>query len=138
LAECRTFFHPGGGALALRFGTPIAGRDKPKSDHVALLHLFLGGLREPFASWTFVSDHDPRQPRRNHLAFEPRQARDQALAAHFRQPGWNSSAEAFNVTLELVRRAYTKEQIGKLWSGNLLRVWGEVEKVAQGLQTGPH
>ena len=50
--------------------------------------------------------------------------------------GWNSSAEAFNVTLELVRRGYTEEQIGKLWSGNLLRVWGEVEKVAQKLQKG--
>jgi membrane dipeptidase len=48
--------------------------------------------------------------------------------------GWNSSAEAFNVTLELVRRGYTEEQIGKLWSGNLLRVWGEVEKVAQKLR----
>ena len=42
--------------------------------------------------------------------------------------GWNSSAEAFNVTLELVRRGYTEEQIGKIWSGNLLRVWGEVKK----------
>ena len=48
--------------------------------------------------------------------------------------GWNSAAEAFNVTLELVRRGYTEEQIGKLWSGNLLRVWGEVEKVAQRLK----
>lgn len=48
--------------------------------------------------------------------------------------GWNSAAEAFNVTLELVRRGYTEEQIGKLWSGNLLRVWGEVEKVAAKLR----
>ncbi len=48
--------------------------------------------------------------------------------------GWNSAAEAFNVTLELVRRGYTEEQIGRLWSGNLLRVWGEVQKVAQKLQ----
>jgi membrane dipeptidase len=48
--------------------------------------------------------------------------------------GWNSAAEAFNVSLELVRRGYTEEQIGKLWSGNLLRVWGEVEKVAKDLQ----
>jgi membrane dipeptidase len=47
--------------------------------------------------------------------------------------GWNSAAEAFNVTLELVRRGYTEQQIGKLWSGNLLRVWGEVEKAAQKL-----
>jgi len=29
---------------------------------------------------------------------------------------------------------YTEEQIGKLWSGNLLRVWGDVEKVAPKLQ----
>jgi len=48
--------------------------------------------------------------------------------------GWNSAAETFNVTLELVRRGYTEEQIGKIWSGNLLRVWGEVEKVARQLQ----
>jgi membrane dipeptidase len=45
--------------------------------------------------------------------------------------GWNSATEAFNVTLELVRRGYTEDQIGKLWSGNLLRVWGEVQKIAQ-------
>jgi membrane dipeptidase len=50
--------------------------------------------------------------------------------------GWNSAAETFNVTLELVRRGYTEEQIGKIWSGNLLRVWAEVEKVAKGIQAG--
>jgi membrane dipeptidase len=48
--------------------------------------------------------------------------------------GWNSAAEAFNVTLELVRRGYTEEQIGKMWSGNLLRVWSETEKVAKEIQ----
>jgi membrane dipeptidase len=47
--------------------------------------------------------------------------------------GWNSAAEAFNITLELVRRGYTEKQIGQMWSGNLLRVWGEVEKVARKL-----
>jgi membrane dipeptidase len=50
--------------------------------------------------------------------------------------GWNSAAETFNVTLELVRRGYTEEQIGKIWSGNLLRVWSEVEKVAKDIQAG--
>ena len=50
--------------------------------------------------------------------------------------GWNSAAESFNLTLELVRRGYTEEQIAKIWSGNLLRVWSEVEKVAAGIQTG--
>src|SRR5687767_6614868 len=48
--------------------------------------------------------------------------------------GWNGAEETFNVTLELVRRGYTEEQIGKLWSGNLLRVMSEVEKVARQLQ----
>ena len=51
--------------------------------------------------------------------------------------GWNSAAESFNVTLELVRRGYTEEQIGKIWSGNLLRVWRETERVAQDIQGGP-
>jgi membrane dipeptidase len=50
--------------------------------------------------------------------------------------GWNSASETFNVTLELVRRGYTEEQIAKIWSGNLLRVWGEVEKVAGQIQGG--
>jgi membrane dipeptidase len=45
--------------------------------------------------------------------------------------GWNSAAETFNVTLELVRRNYTEEQIAKIWSGNLLRVWSDVERVAK-------
>ncbi len=38
------------------------------------------------------------------------------------------------MTLELVRRGYTEAQIAQLWSGNLLRVMGEVEKVAARLQ----
>ncbi|HSL23128.1 MAG TPA: dipeptidase [Vicinamibacterales bacterium] len=41
--------------------------------------------------------------------------------------GWNDASETFNVTLELVRRGYSEEQIGKLWSGNLLRVMQQVE-----------
>jgi membrane dipeptidase len=32
--------------------------------------------------------------------------------------GWDSAAEAFNVTLELVRRGHTEQQIGKMWGGN--------------------
>jgi membrane dipeptidase len=45
--------------------------------------------------------------------------------------GWNDASETFNVTLELVRRGYTEQQIGKLWSGNLLRVMGEVQRLAE-------
>ncbi len=48
--------------------------------------------------------------------------------------GWNSAAETFNVTLELVRRGYTEEQIGALWSGNLLRVLDDVQRTAQEIQ----
>jgi membrane dipeptidase len=44
--------------------------------------------------------------------------------------GWNGADESFNVTLELVRRGYTEEQIRKLWGGNLLRVWGENQRRA--------
>ena len=44
--------------------------------------------------------------------------------------GWRDASETFNVTLELVRRGYGEADIRKLWGGNLLRVWKEVERVA--------
>jgi membrane dipeptidase len=44
--------------------------------------------------------------------------------------GWRDASETFNVTLELVRRGYTEQQISKIWSGNLLRVMDEVQKIA--------
>ncbi len=48
--------------------------------------------------------------------------------------GWDSAADTFNVTLELVRRGYDEAAITKLWGANLLRVWREVEAVARRLQ----
>jgi membrane dipeptidase len=48
--------------------------------------------------------------------------------------GWSDASETFNVTLELVRRGYTEEQIAALWSGNLLRVLDQVQKVAEKIQ----
>jgi membrane dipeptidase len=48
--------------------------------------------------------------------------------------GWNDASETLNVTLELVRRGYTEEQIEKLWGGNLLRVMDEVQRIAAELQ----
>ncbi len=48
--------------------------------------------------------------------------------------GWNSAAETHNVTIELVRRGYTEEQIAALWSGNLLRVLDQVQEVAREIQ----
>ncbi len=43
---------------------------------------------------------------------------------------WSDASETFNVTLELVKRGYTEEEISKLWGGNLLRVLDEVQLVA--------
>ena len=49
--------------------------------------------------------------------------------------GWNDAGETLNVTTELLRRGYTEEQIGKIWSGShLLRVMEQVAKVAKALQ----
>lgn len=45
--------------------------------------------------------------------------------------GWNDASESRNVTRELVRRGYDEEQIGKIWGRNLLRVWREVERLAE-------
>ncbi|MDP3180763.1 MAG: membrane dipeptidase, partial [Bacteroidota bacterium] len=36
-----------------------------------------------------------------------------------------------NITLELVRRGYSEKEIRKIWGGNLLRVFRDVEKVAE-------
>ncbi len=51
--------------------------------------------------------------------------------------GWDNAGETFNVTLELVRRGYTEEQIGKIWGGNLLRVLGDVERYAARVKMRP-
>jgi membrane dipeptidase len=38
-------------------------------------------------------------------------------------------SEMENITLELVKRGYTEEQIVKIWGGNFMRVFKEVEKL---------
>lgn len=48
--------------------------------------------------------------------------------------GWNDASETLNVTVELVKRGYSEEDIEKLWGGNLLRVMDEVQAVAKDLQ----
>ena len=47
---------------------------------------------------------------------------------------WKDASETFNVTYELVKRGYSKEQIKKLWGLNLLRVLDEVEKISKELR----
>ena len=48
--------------------------------------------------------------------------------------GWQDASETFNVTLELVKRGYTEEEISKIWSGNLLRVLDEVQEISSKLK----
>jgi membrane dipeptidase len=48
--------------------------------------------------------------------------------------GWNDAAETGNVTAELRSRGYSEEDIAKIWSGNLLRVWRSVEDRAAQLK----
>ena len=47
--------------------------------------------------------------------------------------GWSDASETLNVTLELVKRGYSQEEIAKLWGGNLLRVLDEVQAVAKSM-----
>jgi membrane dipeptidase len=49
--------------------------------------------------------------------------------------GWNDASETLNVTIELVKRGYTEDQIEQLWSGNLLRVLDEVQEIAKEIQS---
>lgn len=44
--------------------------------------------------------------------------------------GWENASEARNVTAELITRGYSDQDIAKLWGGNFLRVWGEVQKLS--------
>jgi membrane dipeptidase len=44
--------------------------------------------------------------------------------------GWHDASETPNVTAELLRRGYSEEQLAKIWSGNLLRLWAEVARAA--------
>lgn len=44
--------------------------------------------------------------------------------------GWDDASETFNVTLELVKRGYSEEEIKLLWGENLLRVMDEVQALA--------
>lgn len=44
--------------------------------------------------------------------------------------GWSGADETLNVTLELVRRGYSEQDIEKIWSGNVLRILAAAEEVA--------
>ena len=45
--------------------------------------------------------------------------------------GFNDASEALNVTLELLKRGYSKDDITKIWGGNFIRVWRTAEKAIE-------
>lgn len=45
------------------------------------------------------------------------------------------ASEVMNITIELVRRGYSEEEIAKIWGGNLIRVFKEVQAVASEIQS---
>ncbi|AIR90169.1 pyoverdine-tailoring dipeptidase-like protein PvdM [Pseudomonas cremoricolorata] len=45
--------------------------------------------------------------------------------------GWNDVSESRNVTAELLQRGYSEADIGKLWGGNFLRTWAQVQQAGQ-------
>ncbi|MHA2039600.1 MAG: membrane dipeptidase, partial [Promethearchaeota archaeon] len=44
--------------------------------------------------------------------------------------GWKDVSENINVTKELLKRGYSKKDIERIWSGNILKLWEKVEKGA--------
>lgn len=44
--------------------------------------------------------------------------------------GCKSVAEMKNITIELLRRGYSREEIGKIWGGNIMRVFRKVVETA--------
>jgi membrane dipeptidase len=44
--------------------------------------------------------------------------------------GWHDAADSPNITAELVRRGYGREELAALWGGNFLRVLRQAETAA--------
>jgi microsomal dipeptidase-like Zn-dependent dipeptidase len=47
--------------------------------------------------------------------------------------GWENVGDVRNITAELIQRGYSEADIAKLWGGNFLRVWDQVQKAAKPL-----
>ncbi len=46
-------------------------------------------------------------------------------------PGFMNHGDGLNITAQLLRRGYSQQDIHKIWGGNLMRVWREVEAAAE-------
>ena len=42
--------------------------------------------------------------------------------------GYQDASDAINVTVGLMQRGYSDEDIEKIWGGNFLRVWRQAER----------
>ena len=45
--------------------------------------------------------------------------------------GFDNASDALNVTVELLKRGYSEDDITKIWGGNFIRVWLAAEKAAE-------
>ena len=45
--------------------------------------------------------------------------------------GFDDASDALNVTIELLKRGYSEEDIFKIWGGNFMRVWRAAEKATE-------
>ena len=45
------------------------------------------------------------------------------------------ASEVMNITIEMVRRGYTEEQITKIWGGNLIRVFNDVQAISEKMKS---
>jgi len=45
--------------------------------------------------------------------------------------GFDDASDALNVTIELLKRGYSEDDVTKIWGGNFIRVWRAVEKAAE-------
>jgi membrane dipeptidase len=45
--------------------------------------------------------------------------------------GFDDASDALNVTLELLKRGFSEDDIIKIWGGNFTRVWRAAEKAAE-------
>jgi membrane dipeptidase len=50
--------------------------------------------------------------------------------------GCRNASEMKNITIELLRRGYSKSDLTKIWGGNIMRVLGKVEDYAKNLSPG--
>ncbi len=52
--------------------------------------------------------------------------------------GCRTVAEMKNITIELLRRGYSKSDIAKIWGSNIMRVMRKVEEIAKNQASGPN